>query len=223
MKKKKQAVKNAPLEQNEFDGLHKNKGETIFTIFMSVMLVGIVIFYSSLPLQAAAYHMNLNTQLVDPQSVVDDLKTPTTDTDELIDEEASPETEDNNDSEATPETDDKTDQDTSTEDDDKADQDASSEDDDKADQDASSEDDEEAETKPETEKPTGGVKQYAKITYDGLNVRAGSTVNTETVGKAYVGEEYELLQLMSEIKWAKIMYKGEEAFVHTDFIDIIKK
>ncbi len=211
MKKKKQAVKNAPLEQNEFDGLHKNKGETIFTIFMSVMLVGIVIFYSSLPLQAAAYHMNLNTQLVDPQSVVDDLKTPTTDTDELIDEEASPETEDNNDSDATPETDDKTDQD------------ASTEDDDKTDQDASTEDDEEAETKPETEKPTGGVKQYAKITYDGLNVRAGSTVNTETVGKAYVDEEYELLQLMSEIKWAKIMYKGEEAFVHTDFIDIIKK
>ena len=191
---------------------HRHLGEQIFTILMSLSLVALIVFYVSLPVRLNTYETDSNSEELapevteTPEPTVDPSKedvTPEVETPEVTTDEAKPETE-------TP---------------------APTPEETKPETETPAPTPEEPVTEPEPEapkettadgKPLDPAKSYAKITYDGLNIREGATVNTDVVGKADLNAIYELVDVMSELEWAKIIFDGKEAYAHVDFIEIIE-
>lgn len=55
-------------------------------------------------------------------------------------------------------------------------------------------------------------------TTDVVNVRSSDSQNAEKVGKAQLGDEYELVEEKPN-GWSKIIFEGEEAFIKTEFLE----
>ena len=70
-----------------------------------------------------------------------------------------------------------------------------------------SEEEEEAETVVKTVRTT-----------DVVNVRASDSASADKLGKAQLGEEYELLEEKGN-GWSKIMFEGEEAYIKTEYLE----
>lgn len=81
-----------------------------------------------------------------------------------------------------------------------------------------SEDDSQGEVASETEKVV--VTDRVRITADNINVRSGPGTDYERLGSAYLGYDFELLSGGDE-EWTKIRYDGKEAYVFTEYIEII--
>lgn len=58
-------------------------------------------------------------------------------------------------------------------------------------------------------------------TTDVVNVRSSDSQNAEKVGKAQVGDEYELVEEKPN-GWSKIIFEGKEAFIKTEFLEPVE-
>lgn len=87
----------------------------------------------------------------------------------------------------------------------------------------------EAETETETEAETETeeasvetvVEKRAKAT-DVVNVRSSDSQEADKVGKAQIGDEFTVLEEKAN-GWSKIEYEGEEAFIKSEFLEIIEE
>lgn len=59
-------------------------------------------------------------------------------------------------------------------------------------------------------------------TTDVVNVRSSDSATADKVGKAQLGEEYTLLEEKGN-GWSKIMFEGEEAFIKTEFLEVVSE
>ena len=191
---------------------HRHLGEQIFTILMSLSLVTLIVFYVSLPVRLNTYEADANSEVVEPN---------VTETPDSSKEEATTETE----TPVAPKEDPKPETETPAP---TPEEPVTAP---KPEAETPAPTPEEPVTEPEPEapkettadgKPLDPAKSYVKITYDGLNIREGATVNTDVVGKADLNAIYELVEVLSGIEWAKIIFDGKEAYAHIDFIEIIE-
>lgn len=85
-----------------------------------------------------------------------------------------------------------------------------------------SEEPEEEETEEETPEETGEegpVEVVTKVkTTDVVNIRTSDSETADKLGKAAVGDEFELLEEKGN-GWSKIKYDGGEAFIKSDFLE----
>ena len=82
----------------------------------------------------------------------------------------------------------------------------------------------ETEEESTAEDETGDVADqeiYVKTT-DVVNVRSSDSQEADKVGKAMLGDEYKLLEKKPN-GWSKILYEGEEAFIKTEFLEVINE
>ena len=59
-------------------------------------------------------------------------------------------------------------------------------------------------------------------TTDVVNVRSSDSQTADKVGKALLGEEYTLLEEKGN-GWSKILFEGEEAFIKTEFLEVVSE
>lgn len=59
-------------------------------------------------------------------------------------------------------------------------------------------------------------------TTDVVNVRSSDSATADKVGKAQLGEEYTLLEEKGN-GWSKILFEGEEAFIKTEFLEVVSE
>ena len=55
-----------------------------------------------------------------------------------------------------------------------------------------------------------------------VNVRSSDSSTADKVGKAQLGDEFKLLEEKGN-GWSKIMFEGEEAFVKTDYLEVVSE
>lgn len=63
---------------------------------------------------------------------------------------------------------------------------------------------------------TGKVKAKESV-----RIRKGASTDSEKVGDAYKGDEFELIMDQAD-GWCKIKYKGDVAYIKTEFVEVIK-
>ena len=84
---------------------------------------------------------------------------------------------------------------------------------------------EETQEPEETEEP---VEEAAETviktvrTTDVVNVRSSDSATADKIGKAQKGEEYTLLEEKGN-GWSKIMYDGKEAYIKTEFLQVVSE
>lgn len=59
-------------------------------------------------------------------------------------------------------------------------------------------------------------------TTDVVNVRSSDSQTADKVGKAQLGEEYTLLEEKGN-GWSKIMFEGKEAFIKTEYLEVVSE
>ena len=65
------------------------------------------------------------------------------------------------------------------------------------------------------------IEKRAKTT-DVVNVRSSDSQEADKVGKAQKGDEFIVLEEKAN-GWSKIEYEGEEAFIKTEFLEVIEE
>lgn len=75
----------------------------------------------------------------------------------------------------------------------------------------------ESEAAEETEEAAEAVVKTVRTT-DVVNVRSSDSQTADKVGKAQLGEEYELVEEKAN-GWSKIIFEGKEAFIKTEFLE----
>ncbi|HAX73880.1 MAG TPA: hypothetical protein DCY20_10195 [Firmicutes bacterium] len=184
---KKNDLKTNDTNHNDVDISSRGGGEKFFSIIMSVILLGIVVFYISLPIKALTY--NDNKQPSTDQNndlIVDSGAESDTDTQEPTQDEEETQVDDS--------------------------------------EDTTTEEETVPEEEEETNDSTNSEQEYAKyalITYDGLNVRTDTTSNSEAIGKAPLNAKLPVLEEYTEYTWVKVLFNGQEGFVHTDFVEYV--
>lgn len=73
----------------------------------------------------------------------------------------------------------------------------------------------------ETEETEENVIKTVRTT-DVVNVRSSDSQTADKVGKAQLGEEYTLLEEKGN-GWSKILFEGEEAFIKTEFLEVVSE
>lgn len=63
------------------------------------------------------------------------------------------------------------------------------------------------------------VHDRARITEDNINVRSGPSTDYERLGTAYRGFDFEILDSSSD--WIKIKYDDKEAYIYSEFVEIV--
>lgn len=86
---------------------------------------------------------------------------------------------------------------------------------------------EETETEEETEIQTDADDAEETVTKtvrttDVVNVRSSDSSTADKVGKAQAGDEYTLLEEKAN-GWSKILFEGEEAFIKTEFLEVVSE
>lgn len=56
---------------------------------------------------------------------------------------------------------------------------------------------------------------------ESVRIRKGASTDSEKVGDAYKGDEFELIMDQAD-GWCKIKYKGDVAYIKTEFVEVIK-
>lgn len=69
------------------------------------------------------------------------------------------------------------------------------------------------------EEPELVIEQRVRMTSDNINVRSGPGTDYERLGSAYIGYDFELVEQLDE--WTKIIYDGKEAYVYSEYVEII--
>jgi len=59
------------------------------------------------------------------------------------------------------------------------------------------------------------------VTADSVNIREQATTDSEKIGLALKGEQYRLLEEQTN-GWSKIEYKGEEAYIKSEYLEVVK-
>ena len=73
-----------------------------------------------------------------------------------------------------------------------------------------------------TETTTDTSKSIGKVTVkETVKIRKGANTDSEKIASAYQGESYDLLMEMED-GWCKIDYKGQTAYIKSEFVDIKK-
>lgn len=80
----------------------------------------------------------------------------------------------------------------------------------------------EVEAETEAEATDESDKEIYVQTTDVVNVRSSDSQEADKVGKALLGEKYLLLEEKAN-GWSKIEYEGEEAFIKTEFLEVISE
>ena len=81
------------------------------------------------------------------------------------------------------------------------------------------------ETEEELAQAEGGEEQKVVKTVRTtavVNVRSSDSSTADKVGKAQLGDEFKLLEEKGN-GWSKIMFEGEEAFVKTDYLEVVSE
>ncbi len=73
----------------------------------------------------------------------------------------------------------------------------------------------------ETEENNETVIKTVRTT-DVVNVRSSDSATADKVGKAQLGEEYTLLEEKGN-GWSKILFEGKEAFIKTEFLEVVSE
>lgn len=73
----------------------------------------------------------------------------------------------------------------------------------------------------ETEEAAETVIKTVRTT-DVVNVRSSDSATADKIGKAQLGEEYTLLEEKGN-GWSKIMFEGKEAFIKTEYLEVVSK
>ena len=73
----------------------------------------------------------------------------------------------------------------------------------------------------ETEESNETVIKTVRTT-DVVNVRSSDSATADKIGKAQLGEEYTLLEEKGN-GWSKIMFEGKEAFIKTEFLEVVSE
>lgn len=73
----------------------------------------------------------------------------------------------------------------------------------------------------DTEEAEENVIKTVRTT-DVVNVRSSDSQTADKVGKAQLGEEYTLLEEKGN-GWSKILFEGEEAFIKTEFLEVVSE
>lgn len=84
---------------------------------------------------------------------------------------------------------------------------------------------EETQEPEETEEPVEEVAETVIKTVrttDVVNVRSSDSATADKIGKAQKGEEYTLLEEKGN-GWSKIMYDGKEAYIKTEFLQVVSE
>ena len=84
---------------------------------------------------------------------------------------------------------------------------------------------EETQEPEETEEPVEEVAETVVKTVrttDVVNVRSSDSATADKIGKAQKGEEYTLLEEKGN-GWSKIMYDGKEAYIKTEFLQVVSE
>ena len=79
----------------------------------------------------------------------------------------------------------------------------------------------ETETQTEEESTEESVIKTVRTT-DVVNVRSSDSATADKVGKAQAGDEYTLLEEKGN-GWSKILFEGEEAFIKTEFLEVVSE
>lgn len=69
------------------------------------------------------------------------------------------------------------------------------------------------------EEPEPVIEQRVRMTSDNINVRSGPGTDYERLGSAYIGYDFEFVEQLEE--WTKIIYDGKEAYVYSEYVEII--
>lgn len=64
------------------------------------------------------------------------------------------------------------------------------------------------------------VVERARIIDDNINVRSGPGTDYERLGSAYSGYDFEFIEQLEE-GWTKIVYDDREAYVYSEYVEII--
>lgn len=64
------------------------------------------------------------------------------------------------------------------------------------------------------------IVDRVRMIRDNINVRSGPGTEYERLGSAYSGYDFELVEQL-ESGWTKIIYDGKDAYVYTEYIEVI--
>lgn len=64
------------------------------------------------------------------------------------------------------------------------------------------------------------VVERVRIVNDNINVRSGPGTDYERLGSAYTGYDFEFVEQLEE-GWTKIIYDDREAYVYSEYVEII--
>lgn len=70
---------------------------------------------------------------------------------------------------------------------------------------------------------TGGYRAEIVNCKNYVNVRSGASVSADVLGKAKLGDTYEVVSSGSAGEWQKIKYNGKDGYVSTDFVRLVYK
>lgn len=60
-----------------------------------------------------------------------------------------------------------------------------------------------------------------RILKDNINVRSGPGTDYERLGSAYGGYDFEFVEQTND-EWTKIIYDGKEAYIFTEYIELVE-
>lgn len=69
------------------------------------------------------------------------------------------------------------------------------------------------------EEPELVIEERVRMTSDNINVRSGPGTDYERLGSAYIGYDFEFVEQLEE--WTKIIYDGKEAYVYSEYVEVI--
>lgn len=64
------------------------------------------------------------------------------------------------------------------------------------------------------------IEERVRIVNDNINVRSGPGTDYERLGSAYTGYDFEFIEQLEE-GWTKIVYDDREAYVYSEYVEII--
>lgn len=64
------------------------------------------------------------------------------------------------------------------------------------------------------------IVERVRIVNDNINVRSGPGTDYERLGSAYTGYDFEFVEQLEE-GWTKIVYDDREAYVYSEYVEII--
>ncbi len=64
------------------------------------------------------------------------------------------------------------------------------------------------------------IVERVRIINDNINVRSGPGTDYERLGSAYTGYDFEFIEQLEE-GWTKIVYDDQEAYVYSEYVEII--